>query len=100
MIIDAHYHLEEQLESIDTLLEQMQRNNVDRVALIPRINEPFHRNCIGRNRKEEKDNRINSRTDFCLTQVAPCPATPDVKRRDFKYYAFSRARFGQKTPGW
>lgn len=42
MIIDAHYHLEEQLETVDALLEQMRLNNVDRVALIPRINEPFH----------------------------------------------------------
>lgn len=42
MIIDAHYHLEEQLESVDVLLEQMQRNSIDRIALVPRINEPFH----------------------------------------------------------
>lgn len=42
MIIDAHYHLEEQLETVDALLEQMTRNNVSRVALIPRMQEPFH----------------------------------------------------------
>ncbi len=42
MIIDAHYHLEEQFESVKALLEQMQRHKINRVALIPRINEPFH----------------------------------------------------------
>ena len=42
MIVDAHYHLEEQMETVDTLLEQMKRNDVSRVALIPRMNEPFH----------------------------------------------------------
>ena len=42
MIIDAHYHLEEQMETVGILLEQMERNNIDRVALIPRMNEPFH----------------------------------------------------------
>jgi predicted TIM-barrel fold metal-dependent hydrolase len=35
-------HLEEQLETVDALLEQMTRNNVSRVALIPRMQEPFH----------------------------------------------------------
>jgi len=42
MIIDAHYHLEEQVESVDALLEQMQLNNVNRVALIPKMQEPVH----------------------------------------------------------
>ena len=42
MIVDAHYHLEEQMESVNKLLEQMTRNNVSRVALIPRMQEPFH----------------------------------------------------------
>jgi hypothetical protein len=42
MIVDAHYHLEEQIESVDTLLEQMTRNDVSRVALIPRMQEPIH----------------------------------------------------------
>ncbi len=38
-IIDAHYHLEEQLTTVTALLDQMQQNDVD---LIPRINGPFH----------------------------------------------------------
>jgi predicted TIM-barrel fold metal-dependent hydrolase len=42
MIIDAHYHLEEQMESVAALLEQMQLNNVNRVALIPKMQEPVH----------------------------------------------------------
>lgn len=42
MIVDAHYHLEEQMETVDVLLERMKMNNVSRVALIPRMQEPFH----------------------------------------------------------
>ena len=42
MIIDAHYHLDDQVESVDALLEQMQINNVNRVALIPKMQEPVH----------------------------------------------------------
>jgi predicted TIM-barrel fold metal-dependent hydrolase len=42
MIVDAHYHLEPQFQTVDQLLEQMQQHGVDRVALMPRINEPFH----------------------------------------------------------
>ena len=41
MIIDVHYHLEEEMETVDALIEQMQQHGVTRVALIPRINEPF-----------------------------------------------------------
>jgi len=42
MIIDAHYHLEEQMETVDALLEEMQQNNVNRVALIAKMQEPVH----------------------------------------------------------
>jgi predicted TIM-barrel fold metal-dependent hydrolase len=42
MIIDAHYHHEERIASVDALLEQMQLNNVKRVALIPKMQEPVH----------------------------------------------------------
>jgi predicted TIM-barrel fold metal-dependent hydrolase len=42
MIIDAHYHLEEQIEPVDALLKTMKRNNVSRVALIPKMQEPVH----------------------------------------------------------
>jgi predicted TIM-barrel fold metal-dependent hydrolase len=42
MIVDSHYHLEEQLETVEELLKQMEVNNVQRIALIPKMNEPFH----------------------------------------------------------
>jgi predicted TIM-barrel fold metal-dependent hydrolase len=42
MIVDAHYHLEEQMETVEALLNQMERHDVQRVALIPKLNEPFH----------------------------------------------------------
>ncbi|NIM95885.1 MAG: amidohydrolase family protein [Anaerolineales bacterium] len=42
MIIDAHYHLEERMEPLDALLEEMDQHGISRVALIPRMNEPFH----------------------------------------------------------
>jgi predicted TIM-barrel fold metal-dependent hydrolase len=42
MIVDAHYHLEDQMETVEALLEQMDRHDVGRVALIPTMNEPFH----------------------------------------------------------
>jgi predicted TIM-barrel fold metal-dependent hydrolase len=42
MIIDSHYHLDEKVESVSALLEQMQLNNVNRVALIPKMQEPVH----------------------------------------------------------
>ncbi len=42
IIVDSHYHLEEQIETVEALLGQMQSNGVNRVALIPKMNEPFH----------------------------------------------------------
>ncbi len=48
MIVDAHYHLEEQLESVGALLAQMEKHDVRRVALIPKMNEPFHLKAIPR----------------------------------------------------
>ncbi len=41
MIIDAHYHLEEQMQTVPQLLEQMDRHGISRVALIPVIGAPF-----------------------------------------------------------
>ena len=41
MIIDAHYHLEERIETMDSLLEQMDRHGISRVALIPTPVAPF-----------------------------------------------------------
>ena len=48
MIVDAHYHLEERLETVEALLKQMEMNGVHRVALIPKMNEPFHLKAIPR----------------------------------------------------
>jgi predicted TIM-barrel fold metal-dependent hydrolase len=42
MIIDAHYHLEEEMETVDALLARMKENKVDRVALIPKMQQPVH----------------------------------------------------------
>ncbi len=41
MIIDAHYHLEERMVSLDALLTQMDRDGVARVALIAALQAPF-----------------------------------------------------------
>ncbi len=41
MIIDAHYHLEEGMVSLDALLAQMDRAGVDRVALIAALADPM-----------------------------------------------------------
>jgi predicted TIM-barrel fold metal-dependent hydrolase len=46
MIIDAHYHLEERMETVDELLAQMKEHNVDRVALIPTLVDPVHLNSL------------------------------------------------------
>ena len=48
MIIDAHYHLEERMETVDGLLEQMTQHNVDRVALIPTLVDPVHLSKIAK----------------------------------------------------
>lgn len=42
MIIDAHYHLEERMETLDELLAQMTQHGIDRVALIPTLSDPIH----------------------------------------------------------
>ena len=42
MIVDSHYHLEHRLETVEVLLAQMKKHGVKRVALIPKMNEPFH----------------------------------------------------------
>jgi len=41
MIIDAHYHLEERMETVDKLIKNMDQYGVNRVALIPPLNTPF-----------------------------------------------------------
>jgi predicted TIM-barrel fold metal-dependent hydrolase len=41
MIIDVHYHLQEQMESVETLLSHMERYKINRVALMPPLNTPF-----------------------------------------------------------
>lgn len=41
MIIDAHYHLETRIESVEELLAGMDKNGIRRTALIPTMVEPF-----------------------------------------------------------
>lgn len=41
MIIDAHYHLDERIETVDRLIDQMERLGINRVALIPTMQDPF-----------------------------------------------------------
>ncbi len=41
-IVDAHYHLEPRMESIERLVSQMDRWKIDRVALIASPVDPFH----------------------------------------------------------
>ena len=42
MIIDMHYHLDERMEKMDRLIAQMDRHNIDRIALVPPMVDPFH----------------------------------------------------------
>ena len=42
MIVDAHYHLDPRLESVDGLLAQMQAHGIARVALIATMCDPLH----------------------------------------------------------
>ena len=41
MIIDAHYHLDERIETVDTLIEKMNQASIDKTALIPTLVDPF-----------------------------------------------------------
>jgi hypothetical protein len=41
MVIDAHYHLDERLETVDRLLDQMGRHGIDRTALIAAMVDPL-----------------------------------------------------------
>jgi len=41
MIIDAHYHLDECMETVDMLLDHMNQYDISRVALMPPLNTPF-----------------------------------------------------------
>ncbi len=41
MVIDCHYHLETRLLSVNELLERMDKNGVDKVALMAPMVEPF-----------------------------------------------------------
>jgi predicted TIM-barrel fold metal-dependent hydrolase len=47
MIVDAHYHLDPRLESVERLLAQMDAHRVDRVALIPTMCDPLHLGRLG-----------------------------------------------------
>jgi hypothetical protein len=41
MIVDAHYHLEERMETVDELLDQMDPHGISRVALIAAMVDPL-----------------------------------------------------------
>ena len=41
MIVDAHYHLEQRIETVDRLLDQMDQYGIDRIALIATMVDPF-----------------------------------------------------------
>jgi len=42
MIIEMHYHLDERMESIEHLLDQMEKFKIDKIALIAPMVDPFH----------------------------------------------------------
>jgi len=42
MIVDAHYHLDERMESVDRLICEMDRCGIDRAALIPTMCDVLH----------------------------------------------------------
>src|SRR5207237_1482326 len=48
MIIDAHYHLDPRLESMDRLLAQMREHRIDRVALIATVCDALRIGGVGR----------------------------------------------------
>ena len=41
MIIDAHYHLDERIETVDRLVDQMEKHKIDKIALIGTMVDPF-----------------------------------------------------------
>ena len=41
MIVDAHYHLDERIEPVDTLIKKMDQASIDKTALIATPVEPF-----------------------------------------------------------
>ena len=48
MVIDAHYHLDERLETVDRLLDQMGRHGIDRIALIAAMVDPLPQGVLPR----------------------------------------------------
>jgi predicted TIM-barrel fold metal-dependent hydrolase len=48
MIVDAHYHLDLRLESVERLVAQMRVHRIDRVALIASVCDPLHVGPLGR----------------------------------------------------
>src|SRR3981189_3662828 len=47
MIVDAHYHLDPRLETVERLVSQMDAHHIDRVALIATMCDPLHLGRIG-----------------------------------------------------
>jgi len=46
MIVDAHYHLEVRLETVERILDQMRKHHIDRIALVPTLCDPFHLGAV------------------------------------------------------
>lgn len=40
MIIDCHFHLDEQILKTEKLIDMMDKNNIDRIALMSPVNDP------------------------------------------------------------
>jgi predicted TIM-barrel fold metal-dependent hydrolase len=79
MIVDAHYHLEERMETVEALLDQMQKHDVKRVALIPKINEPFHITPIPKKASELLPRLLMGRLRLLGLLLYKSTATSDEK---------------------
>jgi len=47
MIVDAHYHLDPEVEPVERLLAEMERHRIDRVALIATLSPPIRLSAVG-----------------------------------------------------
>lgn len=79
MIVDAHYHLEEELETVGALLEKMDKQDVRKVALIPNMNEPFHLKPIPKKASAMLPSLLMSRLQFVGLLLYNSTVTSDGK---------------------
>ena len=82
MIVDAHYHLEEQIETVDELLGQMKRNGISRVALIPKMQEPFHLEGLAKKAGEFLPRMLMNKMRFLGLALYNSTVTSDGKVLD------------------